>query len=246
MKSYFQLLLLGSVFLLSTRLSATLVVIAPHPDDAESSCGGLIANTTARGERVVIITMTGGEMGLSGKTVEEAYKIRKLEAENSARILGAELIYFGGMDGSLAADTSNTEKLKKLLVSINPDVVVAPWMLDVHADHQASSVLAWRVFMDKSLHFQLYFYETANEPHTKSLLFYPTDYIDISNVLEIKKEAVLQHKCQGASEWYRQYEIMATFRGYEADVAAAEAYVKVSNASGMGGRSGKCKRTLGD
>ena len=101
-------------------------------------------------------------------------------------------------------------------------------------------MLAWRVFMDNALHFQLYFYETANEPHTKSIQFYPTNYVDISNVLEIKKKAVAQHKCQGAEQWYKQYEIMATFRGYEADVNAAEAYVKAQNSSGMGGRQAKC------
>ncbi|MBP1637767.1 MAG: family deacetylase [Bacteroidetes bacterium] len=226
-------------FFILLRANATLVVIAPHPDDAESSCGGLIANTTARGERVVILTMTGGEIGLSGKTIQETYDIRKKEAERGAKILDAELLYFGGMDGSLAVDNANTEKLKKVLESINPDVVVAPWMLDVHPDHQATSVLAWRIFMDKALHFQLYFYETANEPHTKSIQFYPTNYVNISKVLEVKKKAVLQHQCQGADQWYKQYEIMATFRGYEADVNAAEAYVKAQNSSGMGGRQAK-------
>ncbi|HAL81334.1 MAG TPA: hypothetical protein DCO83_03130 [Mucilaginibacter sp.] len=32
----------------------TVVVITPHPDDAEASCGGLIANSVAAGDRVVI------------------------------------------------------------------------------------------------------------------------------------------------------------------------------------------------
>ena len=37
------------------------VVLGAHPDDAESGCGGLIANLTERGVEVEILCMTRGE-----------------------------------------------------------------------------------------------------------------------------------------------------------------------------------------
>lgn len=229
---------------MSYAANATIVVITPHPDDAEASCGGLIANTIASGEKVIIITMTGGELGIGGKTNEEARLIREQEARNAAVILGAEIIFFGAVDASLVSDAMNTEKLKQLLLKIKPSIVTAPWPMDVHPDHQATGMLAWRVFQDNQLSFQLFFYETTNSPHTKSFQFIPTDYVDITSQMEKKKLAVYQHKSQGSNEWYGMYEILAKVRGYEADVPFAEAYIRANNSSGLGGRSNKTEKIL--
>ncbi|NVO19850.1 MAG: PIG-L family deacetylase [Bacteroidetes bacterium] len=228
--------------LLSVYAGATIVVIAPHPDDAESSCGGMIANAVASGERVIILTMTKGEIGISGKSIKEAANIREEEARQGAAILGAEIEFFGAMDGSLYDDSTNTGKLKDILLRLKPRFVFAPWPLDVHNDHQSSGMLAWRVFMDKALNFELYFYETSNEPNTMSFRFIPTDYIDISLAMDKKREATLKHVSQSASEWFPMYELMASFRGYEANVHYAEGYIKAQNSDGMGGRAAVVKK----
>lgn len=236
--------LLLFVILFFLKINATVVVITPHPDDAEASCGGLIANTVKNGEKVIIITMTGGEYGIGGKTPEKALEIRTKEAENGAKILGAKIIFFGEIDGSLVCNKINTEKLKNLLLKIKPRLVTAPWSMDVHPDHQAAGMLAWNVFQDKSLDFELYFYETTNSPHTKTFQFVPTHFIDISDVMEIKKQAVYQHVSQDSKDWYSMYEILAVYRGYEADVPYAEAYIKAQNSSGFGGRKNVPSKTF--
>ncbi|NOU16179.1 MAG: PIG-L family deacetylase [Bacteroidales bacterium] len=226
------------------NLYATVVVITPHPDDAEASCGGLIANTVASGEEVIILTMTGGELGIWNKNKLEARTIRTQEARNAAALQGAKVEFFGAIDASLAVDSATVEKLKTILLRINPSVVLAPWPLDVHSDHQATGLLAWRVFQDKCFTFSLYFYETSNSPHTMTFRFVPTDYIDITSVISKKKEATLCHKSQSPQEWFGMYEIIATLRGYEADVPFAEGYIRARNSSGMGGRSGTASKTL--
>lgn len=243
-KRNIQSILFIFTLLLFIKSNATVVVITPHPDDAEASCGGLIANTVKNGEKVIIITMTGGEYGIGGKTPEQAREIRKKEAENAAKILGAEIIFFGEIDGSLTCNKTNVEKLKNLLLKIKPRLVTAPWSMDVHPDHQATGMLAWNVFQDKSLDFELYFYETTNSPHTKTFQFVPTHFIDISDVMEIKKQAVYQHISQDSKDWYTMYEILATYRGYEADVPFAEAYIKAQNSSGFGGRKNVPSKTF--
>ncbi len=222
----------------------TVVVIAPHPDDAESSCGGLIVNAISEGNDVIILTMTGGELGIWGKGIEEARAIRTQEAIDAATVLGAKIEFFGALDASLAVDSSTTNRLKRILQKIKPVIVLAPWPLDVHADHQATGILAWRVFMDNSLSFDLYFYETSNPPHTKSFQFVPTDYVDITGTEEIKKKATYKHVSQSPQDWYGMYEDIAKVRGYEADVPIAEGYIKAHNYSGMGGRSAVAKKTL--
>lgn len=223
---------------------ATVVVIAPHPDDAEASCGGLIANTIASGEEVIILTMTGGELGIWNKSQSESRAIRTQEAQNAAAILGAKVQFFGEIDASLTVDSSTTQKLIKVLLQINPTIVFAPWPLDVHPDHQATGILAWRAFQDKRFTFSLYFYETSNTPHTKTFQFVPTDYVDITSVVNKKKEATYCHKSQGPQEWYGMYETMAVMRGYEADVAFAEGYIRARNTSGIGGRAEAVAKTL--
>jgi LmbE family N-acetylglucosaminyl deacetylase len=237
-------LLFGIFMICHAFAGATIVVMAPHPDDAESSCGGLIANATHSGERVIILSMTKGERGIGGKSCEEAAGIRQLEAENGAKVLGAEIEYFGAIDGSLYDDSTNTAKLRLILKQLNPSIVLAPWPLDVHNDHQATGILAWRVFHDRDQNFDLYFYETAFEPNTISFNFNPTDYVDVTTVMDLKREATLKHLSQNAAEWFKQYEIMAEFRGYEADVRYAEGYIRARNYDGMGGRAASVKKVL--
>jgi LmbE family N-acetylglucosaminyl deacetylase len=228
----------------STARPETVVVLAPHPDDGEVSCGGLIANYTEAGEEVVVLAMTGGELGIGGKTPEEARAIRSEEARKAAAVLGARVEFFGGIDGSLAVDAAATARLKEMLLRLNPSVVLAPWPLDVHADHQASGLLAWRVFLDRNVSFDLYFYETSNSPHTKTFQFVPTDYVDITDVMQKKREATYQHVSQGSKDWYDMYINMARVNGYAADVPYAEGYLKARNYSGMGGRPGVTGKTL--
>jgi len=246
MKKYLFLSLLITsllVYAKETRCQI-LVVLAPHPDDAEASCGGLIANSVAAGDSVIILTMTTGEVGIGGKTQTEARAIRTSEAKKAAAVNGASVLFFGGIDGSLAADTANTRKLTEILLKINPDIVTATWPLDVHSDHQATGLLAWRVFLDQRFKFDLYFYETTNSPHSKTFQFFPTDYIDISNVIKKKEEALDQHQSQEPQNWWNMYETLATVRGYEADVMFAEAYIKAKTYSGMGGRPGVTAKTF--
>ncbi len=247
MKKYFILLFVLFCSILYCKESSdhqTIVVITPHPDDAEASCGGLIANSVLKGDNVIILTMTGGELGIWGKSKEEARSIRAEEARNAAAVLGTKVEFFGAIDGSLAVDSATTNRLKEILLRLNPDIVLAPWPLDVHSDHQASGLLAWRIFQYQCFTFDLYFYETSNSPHTKTFQFSPTDYIDITDVIKKKQEALYQQKSQGPADWWGMYEHMAIVHGYAADVPYAEAYIKARTFSGMGGRQGIVSKVL--
>lgn len=221
-----------------------ILVITPHPDDAEASCGGLMANAIAAGDSVIILTMTGGEFGVADKTTAAAKALRMEEAKKAAAVLHTRVEFFGGHDAWLAVDTNTTAKLTAFIKALQPAVVLAPWPMDVHPDHQATGLLAWRVFQHKAFSFSLYFFETINEPHTKTFSFVPTDYVDITNVAALKKQALMQHASQKPEQWYHMYETLATVRGYEADAPLAEAYVEAKNASGMGGRSNKVDKVL--
>jgi LmbE family N-acetylglucosaminyl deacetylase len=172
--------------------------------------------------------------------------LRAEEARKAAAVLGAKAEFFGAIDGSLAVDAATTDKLKEILLRIQPTQVLASWPLDVHADHQATGLLAWRAFQDPRFTFDLYFYETSNSPHTKSFQFVPTDYVDITDVMQKKQDATYQHKSQGPTDWFDMYITMARVHGYTVDVKYAEAYIRARNSSGMGGRAGTAGKTLGE
>ncbi len=77
-----------------------LLVIAPHPDDAEIHAGGLIASHVRAGIPVVLVDATRGEMASRGTVAERAH-----EAAAAAKILGVHTRENLGLrDGYLAAD----------------------------------------------------------------------------------------------------------------------------------------------
>jgi len=59
--------------------------------------------------------------------------------------------------------------------------------------------------------------------------FLPNTYVDISPVVEQKKTALFAHVSQdGRGIWREHHEIMAQWRGREAGVTAAEAFVHLA------------------
>src|SRR4051812_24596047 len=83
----------GPEFGVST-VPETVVVIAPHPDDESIGCGGAILSHTGRGDRVHVVFLTSGELGLKHLKVEEAWNIRESEARAAAGILGISQLTF--------------------------------------------------------------------------------------------------------------------------------------------------------
>lgn len=56
--------------------------------------------------------------------------------------------------------------------------------------------------------------------------FDPTDYVDISDVRDLKKQAMFAHQSQGPEQVYNNwFRTMEEFRGLESGVKAAEGFV---------------------
>ena len=118
----------------------TIVVVAPHPDDEAIGCGGAIRLHAQRGDRVVVVFLTSGELGLKHLPRDEACRIREDEANRAAEILGVNQLHFLRRPEWFLSDCSDAvaKELSAVLASESPNKVYVPHTLESHPDHQIS------------------------------------------------------------------------------------------------------------
>lgn len=113
------------------------LVVAPHPDDAELGMGGAICKLIQQGRRVGIVDLTNGEPTPFGST-----EIRALETAAATTALGVQWRYNLGMKNRfLEPSLENRHRLASLFRLVRPRWVFAPYWSDAHPDHTAATEL---------------------------------------------------------------------------------------------------------
>jgi LmbE family N-acetylglucosaminyl deacetylase len=215
------------------RVSARKIVcVGGHPDDPESGCGGTLAKLAALGHEVTIIYLTTGEAGIEGVSHDEAARTRKQEAINASRVLNCKPVFAGQIDGDTVVSNAALQHLRELIDLEKPDVVFCHWPIDTHKDHQCASLLNIQTWVRSPNKFTLYFFEVCSGEQT--MVFHPTDYVDITDTQELKRKAVFCHVSQDPPGIYScGHAAMEDFRGRELGVKAAEGFVRMTG-KGMG------------
>jgi bacillithiol biosynthesis deacetylase BshB1 len=111
-----------------------LLVIAPHPDDAELGMGGTILKTLRSGKRVGILDLTDGE-----PTPHGSREIRAAETAAATKLLG--VIWRGNLglpNRSLQPTLEARAKLAGVIRQLKPRWLFAPYWVDAHPDHLAA------------------------------------------------------------------------------------------------------------
>lgn len=210
-----------------------IVCVGGHPDDPESGCGGTLAKLVNAGHDVSIIYLTTGEAGIEGKSHNEAAAIRKQESLNACAILKTKPIFAGQIDGDTVVNNDWFIKMQQLLSAEAPDIVFTHWPLDTHKDHRAACQLTLQAWLNPGKPFDLYFFEVCMGEQT--MLFRPTDYVDITDTQAQKKKAVYCHTSQDPPGIYGcGHADMEVFRGRESGFHAAEAFVKMTGRGNAG------------
>ena len=114
-----------------------LLVVAPHPDDAEISVGGTILVSRQKGMRVGVLELTSGEPTPFGTP-----EIRARETEAATRVL--DLTWRGNLglpNRKLQPDLDARWRLAEVFRQTRPQIILAPYPEDVHPDHVAASQL---------------------------------------------------------------------------------------------------------
>jgi LmbE family N-acetylglucosaminyl deacetylase len=216
--------------------------IGAHPDDLEILCGGTLAKYSSLGHNIIIAIVTDGSAGSTKISVEELRKIRKLEAENSVKLINAEFFWLNEPDELFFENKETRFKIIDLIRQVKPDLIITHAPSDYHPDHQAvSNAVLNASFVSSLPNIQskhpvhelicpIYYMDTL-----AGVNFQPSDYVDITDFFKLKIQMLSKHASQ--VEWLKDHdaidildliETAAKFRGYQSGVKYAEAFQKAS------------------
>ncbi len=114
-----------------------ILVIAPHPDDAELGCGGAMLRWKAEQKRVGVLDLTTGE-----PTPHGSLEIRARETAAATEVLGLDWRGNLGLPNrSLEPTLEARAKLAGVIREQRPRWLLAPYWVDAHPDHIAATAL---------------------------------------------------------------------------------------------------------
>lgn len=144
------------------------LAVMAHPDDAELLCGGALAASADRGERVGILSLTDGGKGTKGSAEERAR-----EADRAAEILGVTVRATAGLpDAELLHTPEHRRAVVEKIRELRPRVVVTHWTAGRHPDHRITAELV----TDACFLAGLRRYPADGEPHRPFKVVYATAF----------------------------------------------------------------------
>ena len=116
------------------------LVIAPHPDDESIGCGGALCLHAAKGDRVVVVYLTSGELGLKQLAPEAARRVREREARRAGTILEVSKAIFLRCPDWFVGDEieKSARALRPILKEQKPGLIYLPHAQEWHPDHRAA------------------------------------------------------------------------------------------------------------
>jgi len=127
----------------------TLLVLAPHTDDAELGCGGSIARFVESGVNVVVAAFSTAEQSLPPGSSPDRLRDEFFAAISVLHVPKSNVIVYDYPVRRLSSFRQEVlEELTKLRRSINPEVVFLPSANDLHQDHQVLHAEGVRAFKD--------------------------------------------------------------------------------------------------
>jgi len=213
--------------------------VGAHPDDVEILCGGTLARYAGAGCEVIVATATAGDRGSADMTMEQTAGVRRAEAGRAAEVIGAEYRCLEFVDGSVDGSSLEArERVVDLVRKTAPDLVFTHSPVDYHADHMATSKLVVEATFLASVPLL-----STGVPATDKIVpvyymdtlagigFEPEQYVDITEVFDIKREMLARHESQITWMWEHDQldfvDFMTTvskFRGFQCGAPYAEAF----------------------
>lgn len=186
-----------------------MMVVTPHPDDAEFGVAGTVLKLTREGKKVVYVVCTNGDKGTNDRNMkpEDLVKIREKEQRAAARLLGVSKVEFMRYPDQGLEDTPEFRKaLVRLIRRYRPEIVVTanPYIKYMwHRDHRITGQAVLDAVFPYARDHLSYpdLLEEGLEPHKvrEVWLWGPEDanhHSDITETFDTKLKALGCHKSQ--------------------------------------------------
>jgi bacillithiol biosynthesis deacetylase BshB1 len=195
---------------------ASILVFAPHPDDAELGMGGTIIKLARQGHKVHIVDMTNGE-----PTPHGSIEKRARESAAASKVLDVERTLLGLKNREVVHDLPSRHKVAAVIRKHQADWLFVPYPIDAHPDHVAVTKICEDARFDAKLHKS----DIPGDPfYPKRIIYYfcthlrlnftPTFCIDISDCVEKKIESVMCYESQFVGNSAHVPEMVRTITAY--------------------------------
>ncbi len=185
------------------------MVITPHPDDAEYGVAGTVVRWVSQGKEIVYVVCTNGDKGTSDTSVkpEELAKIREEEQIAAANLLGVrEVIFLRHPDQGLEDTPEFRKEIVRLIRMYRPETVVTadPYRRYIwHRDHRMTGQVTLDAIFPYARDIFSYpdLVKEGLDPHkVKEVLVWGTEDVnyrsDITETFNMKLSALRCHKSQ--------------------------------------------------
>jgi LmbE family N-acetylglucosaminyl deacetylase len=204
--------------------NAYLLVVTPHPDDAEFGVAGTVARWVGEGKEVVYLVCTSGEKGTGDPAVKpgDLARTREREQQAAAKLLGVREVVFLRYEDQTLEDTPLFRKeIVRWIRVFRPHTVATtdPYRRYIwHRDHRVTGqVVLDAVFPYARDHLSYPdLLEEGLQPHkVREVLLWgsenPNCRLDITGTFALKLAALRCHESQvgghhaaNVEEWVRQ------------------------------------------
>jgi LmbE family N-acetylglucosaminyl deacetylase len=186
------------------------MVIVAHPDDIEFGCAGTCAKWARRGARIVYVIATSGNGGTHDPqyTRETIAQLREQEQTAAAALCGVhDIEYLRENDGEVMPTLDLRRKFVAMIRKHKPEIVITmdPTMMFSgdgyinHPDHRAVAVAAMDAIAPVA-GMPLMYPELGPAHKVREVWIQwaqnPDTWIDISETVDVKAEALRCHKSQ--------------------------------------------------
>jgi len=217
---------------------ASVLVIAPHPDDEVLGVGGTIARLAEEGQHVTVVIVTKGSAEHFDSTLVER---GRQEAREAHRLLGVARTVFLDFPAARLDQIPHVTlnaALLQVIVETQPDTVFVPFGGDLHRDHQLvfdSTLVAVRPTNGLVVR-EILAYETLSETNwnaagSVTAPFIPDCYVRIDKYLERKLAGMATYASQLHEFPHERslaaVEVLARHRGATIGTSAAEAFMTI-------------------
>ena len=210
---------------MSKKLSV--IAFGAHPDDLEIGMGGTLAKLARLGYDVNLVIAT-----LPNFVKTDIKEQRRIEATMSAKTLGCKSPQFLDLSpDEITIGRKFVTMIDEIINKHKPEAVFTQWIGDSHQDHQALTRAVIAASRDSN---NLFMYETTIPGGLTENAFRPQLYVDITETLEVKSNALdcfhSQKNNRCGDLWIDAVVGRCSYRGYQMNVKYAEAFevVKVT------------------